>query len=74
MDLVESFEELELADAIDYIEETGTAVIDVGVGSITLENVTGLTPDHFIFQPVRPKLLGRRPPYPPNASPPRCAA
>jgi hypothetical protein len=48
----ESFEELELADAIDYIEETGAAVIDVGVGAITLENVTGLTPDHFVFQHV----------------------
>ena len=48
----ESFEELELADAIDYIEATGAAVIDVGVGAITLENVTGLTPDHFVFQHV----------------------
>ncbi len=47
-----AFDEFDdLASAINYDEETNTTTIDLGFGSITLQNVTGLTPENFIFRP-----------------------
>ena len=47
-----AFDEFDdLASAINYDEEANTTTIDLGVGAITLSNVTGLTPENFIFRP-----------------------